>query len=224
MKKLLFLVIFTTSVFAQNLQIHYDYGEGRNYITTTLEMFKPDELGATFWFVDMDYNSSLNSCNLAYWEIARYFTLPVLNNKLSVTIQYNDGVLVAGERDEIGIPLNSVWLGGVSYFMPLANGAYSVELLYRRMDVSKQPDWQLTLVWFQPLLAGKLHFMGYLDYYSQDDYSGVKLKILQTEPQLWLVLNNHIAVGGEVEISRNFLPQYGDDLKFMPTVAVKWTF
>ena len=218
------LLLFISIAPAQNLQTHYDMGEGRHYVTTTLEMFKPDALGSTFWFVDMDYNSQLNSMSLGYWEIARYFTLPVLNKKLSATIQYNDGVMVAGAADEIGIPLGSAWLAGLSYFMPLGESNLSVDLLYRRMDISKQPDWQFTLVWFHPLLNGRVHFMGYLDYYSQDGFTGSKLNVLQSEPQLWFNLNNHIAVGSEVEISQNFLPQFGDAWKFMPTIAIKWTF
>ena len=33
-----------------NIQLHYDIE--REYNTTTLEMFKVDEYGSTFWFVD----------------------------------------------------------------------------------------------------------------------------------------------------------------------------
>jgi hypothetical protein len=50
----------------------------------------------------------------------------------------------------------------------------------------------------------------------------VLCRAILTEPQLWYNLNNHIALGGELEISKNFLPY--DDVKFMPTVAAKWTF
>ncbi len=232
MKKLavLLVLLLAFASFAQNLQVHYDLGEDREFFTTTLEMFKPDALGSTFWFFDMDYNSAQQnkSGSLAYWEIARYFTLPVLDNKLSATIQYNDGLLIGPAGGGYwGAPLNSVWLGGVSYFIPFGKGNVSVDLLYRHMDVSDSPDTQFTLVWFYPFLEGKLHFMGFLDYWSQDMLGddGVEKKgVLLTEPQLWYTLNSKIAVGGEVEVSRNFLPQFGDDLKVMPTLGVKWTF
>jgi hypothetical protein len=164
---------------------------------------------------------------LAYWEIARYFTLPVLDNKLSATIQFNDGLLIgpAGEG-YWGAPLNSVWLAGVSYFIPAGKGNMSVDLLYRQMDVSDSPDAQATLVWFYPFLNGKLHFTGFLDYWMQDmpGENGIEKKgVLLTEPQLWYVLNNHIAIGGEVEISQNF-GGYMDDIKVFPTLGAKWTF
>ena len=140
MKKFALLVVLLLAVsgFSQNLQVHYDFSEDRQFFTTTLEMFKPDAMGSTFWFADVDYNSDQpnKSASLAYWEIARYFTLPVLDNKLSATIQFNDGLLIgpAGEG-YWGAPLNSVWLAGVSYFIPAGKGNMSVDLLYRQMDV-----------------------------------------------------------------------------------------
>ena len=55
MKKtlLLFLIFVTTMALkAQNIQTHYDMGKDRGYLTTTIEMFKPDKTGNTFFFVD----------------------------------------------------------------------------------------------------------------------------------------------------------------------------
>ena len=51
----LFLIFFAFSSEAQvNLQGFYDFG--RKHVTTTLEMFKADNWGNTFFFVDIDYN------------------------------------------------------------------------------------------------------------------------------------------------------------------------
>ena len=77
MKKiLLLLAVFALSYAsrAQNIQLHYDFGENRKLFTTTVEMFKPDKYGSTFFFIDMDYSSDArnvsNGLSLAYWEIA----------------------------------------------------------------------------------------------------------------------------------------------------------
>jgi hypothetical protein len=51
------IVVLTMSSIAQNVQLHYDMGEGRNFITSTVEMFKPDKHGSTFFFIDMDYSA-----------------------------------------------------------------------------------------------------------------------------------------------------------------------
>ena len=56
---LFYLVFHLSIVSAQNLQIHYDLSQDRSYFTSTLEMYRPDERGATFWFVDFDYNEPI---------------------------------------------------------------------------------------------------------------------------------------------------------------------
>ena len=74
MKKCIFSFLFFAFfglMQAQNLQLHYDFGKGRQYLTSTVEMFKPDKHGSTFFFVDMDYDLSDAKVKLAYWEIAR---------------------------------------------------------------------------------------------------------------------------------------------------------
>ena len=39
-----------------NAQILYDFGNDRKYVTLTLEMFKQDKWGSTYFFVDHDFN------------------------------------------------------------------------------------------------------------------------------------------------------------------------
>ena len=98
MKKiLLFFMMFTSisAVYAQNIQLHYDFGENRKLFTTTVEMFKPDKYGSTFFFIDMDYSSDAryvnNGLSLAYWEIARAFKWNE-TQKLMPRAEYNGGV------------------------------------------------------------------------------------------------------------------------------------
>lgn len=229
-KILLFgLWLLLSDLYAQNLQIHYDFSSERNYMTSTLEMYKPDTLGATFWFVDFDYNSwrPNKSASLAYWEIARYFALPSFDRRLSATLQYNDGLMIGADASgQWGLPLDSAWLLGLNYAFPLKNASLTVELLYRYMDVSRSPDAQLTIVWFLPLFHERIHFMGYLDYYTQDlptDAGIVKKPILQSEPQLWYVLNQTFCIGGEVELDYNFGGYLGE-FKAFPTLGIKWNF
>ncbi len=101
MKRLLilFVLLSTTCLYSQNLQLHYDFGEDRKYFTTTLEMFKPDEYGSFFFFVDMDYNYPGNkSMSLGYWEIARYINSYFIKD-LSLTVQYNDGIMAIKDNN-----------------------------------------------------------------------------------------------------------------------------
>lgn len=51
---------------AQNLQVMYDTERGQ--VTSTVEMFRADSFGSTFFFIDMDCNPKMTG---AYWEISR---------------------------------------------------------------------------------------------------------------------------------------------------------
>jgi hypothetical protein len=217
MKKLFFL-LFATILFAQNLQLHYDYKKERKYLTSTIEMFKPDEYGSTFFFVDMDYNNKGDkNISLAYWEIARYITLPVLDNKLSATVQYNDGMTNSFSFDK-------VWLFGFSYPVDLGFVTLSTDILLRN-EHNHDLGFQLTTVWSKPFFDNKLVFTGFVDIWSskvKDSNKDTKYVFL-TEPQIWYNVNNHLAIGGEVEISNNFI--FGKkDVQFFPTIALKWNF
>ena len=98
MKKLFLLVVmicFAGVVKAQNIQLHYDLGramynslEGRPWVTTTVEMFKADKWGSTYFFVDMDYTDK--GVSSAYWEISR--ELKFWKAPVSAHVEYNGGL------------------------------------------------------------------------------------------------------------------------------------
>ena len=85
MKKLKSLVLMALALLpaskalAQtNAQVLYDFGTDRKYVTLTLEMFKQDKWGSTYFFVDHDFNYDKmdpNSDNVSlggtYTEISR---------------------------------------------------------------------------------------------------------------------------------------------------------
>lgn len=224
MKKLIiiFFFAFLGTVFSQNLQLHYDLGKDRKYFTTTIEMFKPDEYGSTFFFVDMDYNRGGNkSVSLAYWEIARYVNPPFVNG-LSATVQYNDGMLHLNGPG-IDVPLGHIWLAGLSYPINLGFVTLNTDVLFRKDYLSEnKADAQLTTVWFVPFLNGKINFTGFMDIWSTKQ-NGENKAVLLTEPQVWFNVTNHLAVGSEIEISNNFIPGESK-VQVNPTVAAKWNF
>lgn len=222
--KITFILLFLLDgfIFSQNLQIHYDLGKDRKYVTATLEMFKPDEYGSTFTFVDFDFNSeNKKSVSLAYWEIARYINIPFVN-KLSATVQYNDGIARL-KNSGIGISLGSAWLFGVSYPIDLKVVTLNTDLLYRTAIGSENPDFQITLTWFRSLFIQRLTFTGFLDLWTQNARGQSEKYVLLTEPQFWFSLTNHLSVGSEIEISNNFIPNTSS-VQVNPTAALKWTF
>ena len=62
------MLCFSVASKAQNVQVFYD--TERDCVTSTLEMFRPDAFGSTFYFVDIDYTPRATG---AYLEFAREF-------------------------------------------------------------------------------------------------------------------------------------------------------
>ena len=91
----LLAIAYCCQLAAQNVQLHYDFGHSlydelkeRPKLTSTVEMFKPDKWGSTFFFVDMDYGDG--EVQSAYWEIAR--ELKFWEGPLSLHVEYNGGI------------------------------------------------------------------------------------------------------------------------------------
>lgn len=215
---ILFATFISQMLFGQNLQLHYDFGKDRKFFTATIEMFKPDSMGSTFFFTDFDFNGGANNTmSLSYFEIARYITLPILDKKLDATIQFNDGHTY---WDNVAIPLGQVWLAGFSYPLNLKVIEIKIDLLYRHADYSKSTDWQFTAAWFRPFLNEKLVFAGFVDVWSEKRES--KKVVFLAEPQIWFNAWQRLFLGGELELSHNFLPT--DRVEAIPTLGLQWYF
>ena len=208
---------------AQNLQVFYDTERG--CVTSTLEMFRPDAFGSTFYFVDMDYSPKAIG---AYTEIARElsFWQDTDWNWLSVHLEFNGGL--SGP-----FSFNNAWLGGLTYSGHSADFSktWSVSAMYKAIPGLKDytgkcrmHSFQLTGVWGLSLFQGWCSFSGFADFWREADTS-----IFLAEPQLWVNLNKipsmsniPLSVGGEVELSYNF--GGADGFFVRPALGAKWTF
>lgn len=226
MIKKIILALFAFAAFSamgQNLQLHYDMGKDRGYATTTLEMFKPDKYGSTFWFVDMDYNSAdVKGVSLAYWEIAR--GLKFWESPFEIHLEYNGGF---GQwQPGSAYQINDAFLLGGNYTWH--NGDFSKVLtmqgMYKYIQDKNDASFQVTAVWGLHFFDRKLSLTGFADFWKEDNSFGTDETkfVFLTEPQIWYNINPNWSVGGEVELSSNFAGNKG----FManPTVAAKWTF
>ena len=236
---LLILLVGTLSAKAQNVQLHYDFGRhaykdlkamDRPALTSTVEMFRPDKWGSTFFFVDMDYNQGVQG---AYWEIAREFNFWQNSkvNWLSVHIEYNGGL------NRIAGTYNDAFLFGLTYsghskdFSKTWSITASYKHIPRTLNLKGQKDeanFQITGVWGITFLKKYLSFIGFVDFWREcRPWQGTKY-IFLTEPQLWFNFNAikgcekiNLSIGTEVELSNNFVAK---GFYAIPTVAVKWTF
>ncbi|PID94363.1 MAG: DUF5020 domain-containing protein [Bacteroidetes bacterium] len=219
------LLVLTTVISAQNIQLHYDFGEGRKLFTSTVEMFKPDSYGATFFFIDMDYSASDrnvdNGISLAYWEIARAFKWRE-KQTLMPRVEYNGGTFKLDGVETGFIPIENSWLVGVENTWASSDYSKIVTLIanYKYIQGKENLSFQLTAVWTLKMLAGKLTFNGFADFWKEEMFWGTDFRFL-SEPQLWYNFNDHFSLGGEVELSNNFI---GDKFAVNPTVGVKYVF
>ena len=213
---------------AQNLQVFYD--TERKCITSTIEMFRPDAFGSTFYFVDMDYSPTAVG---AYTEIAREFCFwqDSKLSWLSAHAEFNGGFDLGNGS------YNNAWLLGLTYSGHTADFSktWSITASYKAipgtigLNGKKQPhNFQLTGVWGISFANGWCSFSGFADFWREARiWQGTNF-IFISEPQLWVNLNNikgwekiNLCVGGEVELSNNFVTK---GFKVMPALGAKWTF
>jgi len=214
MKKLITLItiLVTVSVTAQNLQLHRDLDRG--HFTTTFEMFKMDKYGNTFTFIDFDYNATVGT-GQAYLEIAR--VLKTEKMPVGLHVEYN-----AGHTNGFTIP--EAWIFGANYSKGNAKWGFSTYAGYKAFTGAGEGNFQVTGTWYWNVIADKLTFSGFADYWSEKGdfvFGYTDMNVFLAEPQLWYHLNKTFSVGGELEISSNFAGG-SDAIKGRPTLAIKW--
>jgi hypothetical protein len=224
MKKYFLLSLFLIPMLAkaQNVQLHYDMGKDRGYLTSTVEMFKPDKWGNTFFFVDMDYNvGDVKGVSLAYFEIARCLKLG--KSPLSFHAEFNGGFGQYYTPNGNGAySINNAWLGGLDYSWNNTDFSrgFSLKVLYKNIRHKDDGSFQLTGVWYANFLNNKFTFSGFADFWKETTLFGDF--IFLAEPQLWYNATKNISLGTEIEFSNNFGGLEG--FNAMPTLAAKWTF
>ncbi len=221
---------------AQNIQVHYDFGRniytgeeaGRQKVTITLEQFKADQWGSWYYFVDVDL--SRHFTENAYTEISREIKLGK-ESPFAAHVEYDGGLSRNGSFQHAALA-GAAWNGHNEDF----SKTYSVQLLYKQFFKSYDDDKnkthsyasaQLTGVWGLSFLNKQLTFSGFIDFWrGEKTENGHGCLVVLTEPQLWYNVNEHLSLGGEVEISNNFVynPNSSKTFFINPTLAVKWNF
>jgi len=189
-------------------------------------MFKPDKWGSTFFFVDMDYNvGEVDGISLSYLEFAR--DLRFWEGPIAIHAEFNGGLGQYYFEDEAyAFTINNAWLGGVSYAMNNEDFTRGITFQALYKNIANTPDdtphnFQLTAVWYLHFMDGKLSFTGFADFWKQSSVAFDSDFVFLSEPQLWYNATENLSLGGEVELSKNFI---SEDFEVMPTLAVKWNF
>lgn len=238
MKKLVLILLVClmgVGAYAQNVQTHYDLGKGREYLTTTVEMFRPDKYGSTFFFIDMDYGvGGIDGVSLAYWEIARAITIG--KTPFAAHVEYNGGFGQFKATPFNGAyQINDAYLGGLEYSLNAKDFSrgLTIQTLFKSIRGKNDASFQLTAVWYANFFKNKVTFNGFADFWKEDNafvVGGTPANpvlestefVFLSEPQLWYNCCKNFSVGSELELSTNFAGNKG----FManPTIAMKYTF
>ena len=245
---ILVLMIFMGLGFAskaQNIQVMYDFGGERQYVTTTLEMYKADKWGGTFFFADFYHNGKNHPHNYGmmgtYMEIERslnFWQDSKLKN-LSAHVEYAGGLGVIPPG--IGYNINNAWMLGAEYFFHSEDyrNTLTVAALYKTISHKEQMiPLQFSIVWgMQDLFNVKgLRFNGFADFWWEENtwigcfgpYT-TQFSFI-TEPQIWYNVGQffncpNFNIGGEVEMSYNFSGlNFGKKFYVNPCLGVKWDF
>ena len=236
-KKFFFAAIFAAAALLPqaakgqtNLQVLYDFGKGRDHVTTTLEGFYNDNWGNTFFFIDYDFNSkNAEGKKVApsgtYMEIARClnFWQDTKLAPLSLQVEYNGGNY---RFIDSYAGINNAFLAGFDYFIHSKDfkNTFNFKVLGKYIvDTKQAAPLQLTAVWGMKDLFGVegLTFSGFADLWWETK------PIFISEPQIWYNVGRHFGcenlnVGGEVEISSNFAGS--DKVYARPCLGAKWVF
>ena len=239
MKKILLsalLFIVSLPMFAQlNVQLHYDFGDAfygdklsnRPHLTATVENFKADKWGSTYFFVDLDFGD--NTMKSVYAEFSREFNIGKL--PIAAHVEYNGGLSGGGSYNDAYLA-GGAWNWANKDF----SKTFSLQLLYKYLanqPSSNKHSWQVTTVWGIHFAKGFCTFSGYADLWHDNSVSGNL--VLSSEPQFWFNLyaldsvddDFKLSLGTELELSKNLVwPAEGINNKFyaIPTLAVKWQF
>ena len=230
------LFIACLPMFAQlNVQMHYDFGKtiygdelsNRPLFTATVENFKADKWGTTFFFIDLDFGD--NTMKSVYGEIAREFKLG--KTPFAAHVEYNGGLSGFGSY-------NDAYLAGAAWNWANKDFSktFSLQLLYKHLanqPSSNKHSWQITTVWGIHFAKGLCSFSGFADLWHDNSVTGNL--IFCSEPEFWFHLNAlesvdddfKLSVGAEVELTKNMVwPAEGlnDNFYAIPAVGVKWTF
>ena len=225
-----------------NIQEMYDFNRG--HFTTTLEMFKGDNWGSTFFFTDIYHTN--NICPTDYYtEIARSINFWGKNssigdnfvNNISLHVEWNGGCGVFPTSDGWGgYPVSNAWLYGIEYF--IANNDFSqrltLEVMYKDIRAGHgDVPLQFTAVWGLDNLFGVpgLSFSGFADFWWENitwASNNTTSTVFLTEPQLWYQVGRHfkcdnLNIGGEVEIAHNFSGA-AEGWTVRPCLGIKWGF
>ena len=166
------LSIFSTALFSQNLQLHYDFRHSidpahnsRNFPTLYFEYFKSLDSGKSFiklgsFFIKIESDMQGANDNIGKSFIQASQTFRLWKPKIFLSLQYSGGLGVTEPRQYSYYIANAFSAGSCYPFQ--WKGAYFSAALYYNYNMLKRPsnDMMLSFYWGKGFWNYKVEFAG----------------------------------------------------------------
>ncbi|HTD99167.1 MAG TPA: DUF5020 family protein [Mucilaginibacter sp.] len=236
--RLLFvLVMLSSTLFAQSLQLHYDFRHSldpkrnpMNFPTIYFEYFKSkDIIGSFFIKTESDLNGSDHNIGKFYTQVSQSFRF--WKPKIYMQVQYSGGLGIA-EPGSYAYYITNAFSLGVVYPFQWKGAWFSTSLSYT-YNAFKKPSHDLlySLYWGKGFWGYKFEFSGDVELYTQNknlgdsftsNLSGKRVAFFG-EPQVWFKIHNGFAIGSKINMYYHVLTN-DDVLQIYPTVAARFKF
>ncbi len=231
MKKSLILaaiLISAATMKAQtDVQALYHFTNGEKHLTSTVEMFKTDNHGSNYFFVDFDYGvKDVKGATSAYWEISR--GIKFWKAPFEIHVEYDGGLGQYVSTPTNGAyTINDAWLFGGQYTWNTADFSkiFTLQAMYKTIRDKNKASFQITGVWTLNFFKKKFTASGFLDFWKEDNTfadGSTRDYTMVSQPQFWYNLDEHLSLGSEIDLSYGFASH--KNFYVNPTIAAKWTF
>jgi hypothetical protein len=228
MKKILTLAVVlmaTVTLNAQtDVQALYHFTNGEKHLTSTVEMFKTDNHGSNYFFVDFDYGmQGVKGATQAYWEISR--GIKFWKAPFEIHVEYDGGLGQFVSTPFNGAyTINDAWLFGGQYTWNTADFSkiFTLQAMYKTIRTNYKASFQITGVWTLKFFNDKFTASGFLDFWREHNFTTNTKFTMVSQPQFWYNYDKHLSLGSEIDLSYGFASH--KNFYVNPTLAAKWTF
>jgi len=245
MKYLVLLIILTSRgyLFAQNLQLHYDFRHtidpahnSQNFPTLYFEYFKAMDSTSSFikpnsFFmkIEDDLQGDRDNIGKSFIQVSQTFRL--WRPKIFAAIQYSGGLGVT-DPAQYSYYINNCLSVGPSYPFQWKGAYFNAELFYN-YNILKKPssDVMLSFYWGKGFWNYKMEFDGDFELYTLNHNQGdvatqnLKGKLVSFfgEPQVWFKIKRGFSMGSKAIMYYHvIIPQ--NLFEIYPTIAARVKF
>ena len=230
-------------LFAQNLQLHYDFRHSidprdypQNFPTLYFEYFKAMDStsafikpGSFFMKIEDDLEGDQNNIGKSFIQVSQTFRM--WQPKIFVAVQYSGGLGVT-DPAQYSFYINNAFSIGPSYPFQWKGAYFNVEIFYN-YNMLKKPsnDVMLSFYWGKGFWNYKMEFDGDFELYTLNRNQGdaatqnLKGKIISffAEPQIWFKVKGKFSMGSKFITQYHvFIPQ--NLFEVYPTIAARIKF